>query len=135
MGRWAEVRRRVMTGSIYQVKAEFFRTLGHPARIRVLELLRDGERSVSELIPDVGLEPSHLSQQLGVLRRANLISGRKEGSLVFYSVTDRRIFDLLEEAKLILTGSLTETQGLLAELRSLDFAGQSSSRRRRSAAK
>jgi hypothetical protein len=64
-----------MTASIYEVKAEFFKTLAHPARIRVLELLRDGERSVSELIPDVGLKPSHLSQQLGVLRRANVITG------------------------------------------------------------
>ncbi len=113
-----------MTGSIYEVKAEFFKTLAHPARIRVLELLRDGERSVSELIPDVGLEASHLSQQLGVLRRANLVNGRKEGSAVFYSVTDRRIFDLLEVAKQILTGSLTETQGLLAELDRLDFGDQ-----------
>jgi ArsR family transcriptional regulator len=62
---------RSETRPIDQVKAEFFNTLAHPARIRVLELLRDGERSVSELIPDVGLEPSHLSQQLVVLRRAN----------------------------------------------------------------
>lgn len=123
----------MVTGSIYEVKAEFFKTLAHPARIRVLELLRDGERSVSELIPDVGLEPSHLSQQLGVLRRANVITGRKDGSSVYYSVSDRRIFDLLESAKLILTGSLTETQGLLAELHRLDFAEQKAPRRARSA--
>jgi ArsR family transcriptional regulator len=114
-----------MPGSIYEVKAEFFKTLAHPARIRVIELLRDGERSVGELVPDVGLEPSHLSQQLAVLRRGNVVTARKEGSSVFYSVTDRRIFALLEEAKLILTGSLTETRDLLAELGALDFADQS----------
>ena len=62
-----------MTTPIYQVKAEFFKTLGHPARIRILEVLRDGERPVSELIPEVGIEASHLSQQLGLMRRANLI--------------------------------------------------------------
>ena len=122
-----------MPGSIYQVKAEFFKTLAHPARIRVLELLRDGERSVGELIPDVGLEASHLSQQLAVLRRANVITARKQGSTVFYSVSNRRIFALLEEAKSILTGSLSDTQDLLAELGALDFAEQSPGRKRRTA--
>lgn len=124
-----------MTGTIYEVKADFFKTLAHPGRIRVLELLRGGERSVSELIPDVGLESSHLSQQLGVLRRANIISGRKDGSSVYYSVVDRRIFDLLETAKLILTGSLTERQGLLAELDRLDFVEESKPRRAKSSTK
>ncbi len=124
-----------MTGTIYEVKAEFFKTLAHPARIRVLELLHGGERSVGELIPDVGLESSHLSQQLGILRRANIISGRKDGSSVYYSVVDRRIFDLLETAKLILTGSLTETQGLLAELGRLDFVEETTPRRAKSSTK
>jgi ArsR family transcriptional regulator len=110
-----------VTRPIYQVKAEFFKTLGHPARIRVLELLRDGDRTVAELIPEVGIEPSHLSQQLGVLRRARIVQSRKVGSAVVYSVTDTRIFDLLEVAKSILTTSLGETQQLLVELASLKF--------------
>jgi ArsR family transcriptional regulator len=107
---------------IYQVKAEFFKTLGHPARIRVLEVLRDGERPVNELIPEVGIEASHLSQQLAVLRRANLVQSRKVGSSVIYSVTDPRIFQLLEVAKAILTSSLSEARELLEELEGLDFA-------------
>ncbi len=106
------------TTPIHRVKAELFKTLGHPARIRVLELLRDGERSVGELIPAVGIEASHLSQQLGVMRRAGLIQARKEGSSVFYSVGDPMLFELLEVAKTILTSSLTETQRLLSELAS-----------------
>ena len=110
-----------MTRPIYQVKADFFKTLAHPARIRVLELLRDGERSVGELIPEVGLEASHLSQQLGILRRANILKARKDGSTVLYSVTDNRIFELLEVAKAILTGSLAESGQLLAELETLEF--------------
>lgn len=119
----------VVSRPIYQVKAEFFKTLGHPARIRVLELLRDGERSVGELIPEVGLEPSHLSQQLGVLRRAGVLQTRKEGSSVLYSVADPRLFELLEVAKQILTSTLTETRELLVELEALDF-GKRSSRKR-----
>src|ERR1019366_1249870 len=102
---------------IYTVKAEFFKTLGHPSRIRVLELLRDGERSVSELVPEVGIESSHLSQQLAVLRRANLVQTRKEGTSVLYSVGNPAIFELLDVARRILTSSLVDTQALLAELR------------------
>jgi DNA-binding transcriptional ArsR family regulator len=104
-----------MATPIYQVKAEFFKTLGHPARIRILEVLRDGERAVSELIPEVGIEASHLSQQLGVLRRANLIQARKAGSNVYYSVGDPVLFELLEVAKRIITTSLAETQELLEQ--------------------
>ncbi len=103
---------------IYQVKAEFFKTLAHPARIRVLELLRDGDRSVGELIPEVGIEASHLSQQLGIMRRANLVQSRKDGATVVYSVSNPMIFELLDVAKKILTSSLAETRDLLAELES-----------------
>lgn len=122
-----------MTRPVHQLKAEFFKTLGHPARIRVLEVLRDGERPVSELIAAVGIEPSHLSQQLGVLRRANLVEARKEGSSVIYSVTDPRIFELLEVARTILTSSLAETRELLQELEGLDYGVPKPARRRRSA--
>ena len=120
-----------MITPIYQVKAEFFKTLAHPARIRVLELLREGERSVSDLIPDVGLEASHLSQQLGVLRRARVVDTRKVGSSVLYAVADPRIFELLELAKAILTTSLSETGELLAELASLDFSDPAPRRRQK----
>jgi ArsR family transcriptional regulator len=106
------------TAPIYQVKAEFFKALGHPARIRVLEVLREGERPVSELIPEVGIESSHLSQQLGIMRRANLVQARKDGSIVVYSVANPMLFELLDVAKAILTSSLADTRDLLAELES-----------------
>jgi len=105
---------------IYQVKADFFKVLAHPARIRVLEILRDGERAVSELVPAVGIEASHLSQQLGIMRRANLVQARKEGLSVHYSVGNPMLFELLDVAKQILTTSLAETRDLLAELESDD---------------
>ena len=65
---------------LYKLKAEFFKTLGHPARIRVLELLAVRDRSVAELLPEVGLESSNLSQQLGVLRRAGVWSPARTGT-------------------------------------------------------
>jgi ArsR family transcriptional regulator len=115
-----------VTAPIYQVKADFFKALGHPARIRVLEVLRDGERPVSELIPAVGIESSHLSQQLGIMRRANLVQARKDGASVVYSVNNPMLFELLDVARQILTSSLVETRELLAELESVDMHRQPS---------
>ena len=102
---------------ISEIKAELFKALAHPARIRILEVLSDGERSVGDLQPLVGIEASHLSQQLAVLRRARLVSTRKEGSSVIYAVRDRLVVELLQVAKRLLINSLAETTDLLADLR------------------
>ncbi len=111
--------RNIRAGApINQVKAELFKTLGHPARIKILEVLSEGERAVSELIPEVGIESSHLSQQLGILRRANLVQVHKQGSSVVYSVGNPMIFELLSVARRYLTSSLSETMALLDELES-----------------
>jgi len=106
-----------MSRPICEIKADLFRSLAHPARIRVLELLADGERSVGDIAEQVELEVSHLSQQLGVLRRAGLVTTRKEGSSVFYNVRDPALFEMLAAAKRVLINSLTESQGLLADLK------------------
>ncbi|MFP5450513.1 MAG: ArsR/SmtB family transcription factor [Thermoleophilia bacterium] len=102
---------------IYELKAELFRALAHPARIRALEVLVGGERSVGELQPEVGIESSHLSQQLGVLRRAGLVTTRKEGASVIYAIRDPQLADLLAVAKDMLITSLSRTQDLLEGLR------------------
>ena len=119
-----------MARPIYEVTAEFFKTLAHPARIRVLEVLSDGERPVNELLPLVGIEPSHLSQQLAVLRRAGVVRSRREGSSVFYEVVDKRVFALLDEAKSILTTSLSESRDLLRDLEQIDFEPKKARRKR-----
>ena len=110
-----------MTRPIYEVKAEFFKTLSHAARIRVLELLRSGPMSVSELQPHVGIEASHLSQQLAVLRRAGVVSSQREGNSMIYSVVDPQIFELLQTAKEIITKSLAGAGELLVDLESVEF--------------
>jgi DNA-binding transcriptional ArsR family regulator len=102
---------------LYLLKAEFFKTLGHPVRIRVLELLSDREHAVAELLPEVGIEPSNLSQQLAVLRRAGLVTTRKEGSTVYYSLTSPHVAELLAVARKILTGVLSGQVELLEDLR------------------
>jgi ArsR family transcriptional regulator len=112
-----DVNRARVSRPLYQAKAEFFRTLGHPARIRVLELLSERERAVSELLPEVGVEATSLSQQLAVLRRAGLVAARKDGSSVYYSLTTPRVADLLTVARAILTEVLSGQVELLADLR------------------
>lgn len=102
---------------VSEVKAELFKALGHPARIRVLEVLSEGEHSVGEIQPLVGIESSHLSQQLGVLRRAGLVTTRKDGASVIYSLADPLLADLLAVAKQLLISSLDHNAGLLADLR------------------
>ena len=106
-----------MSAPLYQLKAEFFKTLGHPARIRILELLSQRDHAVAEMLPQVGIEPAHLSQQLTVLRRANLVTSRKEGSTVYYSLTSPQVAELLAVARQILTGVLSGQAEMLQDLR------------------
>jgi DNA-binding transcriptional ArsR family regulator len=98
------------------VKAELFKALANPARVRALELLAEGERSVGEMQPLVGVELSHLSQQLAVLRKAGLVTTRREGTTVFYSIKDDLVVELLAVAKQILLLRLNESRELLAGL-------------------
>ncbi|MGW1053610.1 ArsR/SmtB family transcription factor [Streptomyces sp. NPDC001118] len=113
-----------MSAPLYQLKAEFFKTLGHPARIRVLELLSEREHAVAEMLPEVGIEPAHLSQQLAVLRRANLVRTRKEGSNVYYSLASPEVAELLRVARSILSGVLAGQAELLADLRAAQSEGK-----------
>src|SRR5215207_9806633 len=106
-----------LSAPVSEVKAELFKALGHPARIRALEVLSEGERSVSEMQPLVGIESSHLSQQLGILRRAGLVTTRKDGASVIYSLADPLLAELLAVAKRLLISSLAQAEGLLADLR------------------
>lgn len=94
---------------LYQAKAEFFRTLGHPARIRILELLAERDHAVHELLEQIAIEPSNLSQQLAVLRRTSMVVSRREGGQVVYSVSVPEVRDLLLAARRILVG-LAEAQ-------------------------
>ena len=112
MGRSAK-----LSTPLYTLKAEFFKTLGHPARIQILELLVQGERSVGELQAEVGLEGSHISQQLAVLRRAGVVEFRKQGNSVIYSVASPDMAELMAVARKVLTSVLNDQVGLLKDLK------------------
>ena len=95
------------------ITSEFFKSLAHPMRIRILEALRGGEVGVNDLSARLGVEQSTLSQQLSVLRKSNIVNGRKDGLNVYYSVSDPAIFRLLEEARQIFKGHFAD---LLSQL-------------------
>jgi ArsR family transcriptional regulator len=105
-----------MTTPLYRLKAEFFRTLGHPARIRILELLAQRDHAVGELQAEVGLEASHISQQLAVLRRAGVVAARKQGNSVIYSLASPDMAELLAVARKVLTGLLNDQVRMLKDL-------------------
>ena len=98
-------------------KAEFFKALAHPIRIRILEILRADERSVQELQIRLDVDQSTVSQQLAVLRTKNIVAARKEGTTVRYEVRDPLVGDLLDVARRIFNNQLAGTQTMLRELR------------------
>ncbi len=104
------------TRPVHEMKANLFRVLGHPARVRILELLRDGERSVGALQAELELDSGGTSQHLAALRRIGLVESRREGTSVFYRVADDGAFDLLEAGRRIISRRLAEQQSVLQDL-------------------
>ncbi len=101
---------------IQTFKADFFKALAHPMRIRILEVLCDGDRNVNELQTILGSEGSAVSQQLAVLRNKNVVYGIKDGTNVIYSLRDPLIKDLLGVAKQIFNNHLVDAISMLEDM-------------------
>lgn len=115
---------------LYQAKAEFFRMLGHPVRIRVLELLQEGPVPVRDLLAAIDVEASNLSQQLAVLRRSGIVISIRDGATVSYALAGGDVADLLRAARRILTELLAGQSELLAELRQVEPGAAAATGRR-----
>jgi DNA-binding transcriptional ArsR family regulator len=102
--------------AVQTFKADFFRALAHPIRIRILETLGQGDRSVQELQAALDLEQPVVSQQLAVLRAKNIVSARKVGTTVRYALSDPLITKLLSVAREIFNNHLVDSQSMLKEL-------------------
>ncbi|MCN9242577.1 metalloregulator ArsR/SmtB family transcription factor [Streptomyces sp. RY43-2] len=109
---------------LYQAKADFFRMLGHPVRIRVLELLQDGPKAVRDLLAALEIEPAALSQQLAVLRRSGIVTSAREGSTVIYQLAGGDVAELMRAARRILTEMLAGQSELLDELREAEVTNR-----------
>ncbi|MEW6066419.1 ArsR family transcriptional regulator [Desulforamulus profundi] len=102
-----------MSLELQQFKADFFKALSHPLRIRILELLSEGDKNVNELQTLIGSEGSAVSQQLAVLRSKNIVDGKKDGTKVMYSLRDPAIIELLDVARRIFNNHLINTITML----------------------
>jgi DNA-binding transcriptional ArsR family regulator len=109
----AHNQRRDDPEGLRQFKADFFKALAHPMRIRILELLRSGPLSVGQLQETIGAPASSISQQLAVLRGRNIVATERRGTTVIYTVRDIDLFDLLDVARRIFNGHLSDTIDLL----------------------
>ncbi|CAI9006966.1 Uncharacterized HTH-type transcriptional regulator MT0088 [Brevibacillus sp. IT-7CA2] len=102
-----------MNLELQQFKANFFKALGHHLRIRILELLAEGDKNVNELQTLIGSEGSAVSQQLAILRNNNIVYGTKDGNKVTYSLRDPMIIELLSVARQIFNNHLIDTISML----------------------
>ena len=97
-------------------KADLFKVLSNPVRIQILDTLRTQERSVNDIADWLEIEPSSISQQLAVLRSRNLVTSRKQGNFVFYSIRDRAIFKILDAALEVFNNHLVDVRDALEQL-------------------
>jgi len=105
-----------MQESLRRFKADIFQALAHPTRIAILELLSGGELSAGILIDKLGMEQSNVSQHLAILRTKQLVTNRKAGNQVFYSVRDPIILDVLTLMRTYFHAHLKESRGMLDEM-------------------
>ena len=105
-----------MRQQLSNFKAEFFKALAHPLRISILDALREGELTVNGISQRFEIEPANASQQLAVLRNRNIVITRKDGANVYYSVSDKSIFKLLDAAKEIFSHHLVGVRSMLEEI-------------------
>jgi len=116
-----------MRRSLIDQQAALLRALGHPARLRIIQFLAQGEgcagkgcvgeRCVCEIIPALGMEQSSVSKHLAILREQGVVEARREGTRIFYSLVDKRVLDILRLAEEVTLGHLARAQRLLAEAR------------------
>jgi DNA-binding transcriptional ArsR family regulator len=97
-------------------KADLFKVLSNPVRIQILDTLRTGEKSVNYIAEWLELEASSVSEQLAVLRSRNLVTSRKQGNYVFYSIRDPAIFKILDAALEVFNNHLVEVRDTLEQM-------------------
>lgn len=101
---------------VFKIKADFLKSLAHPARLAIIEYLKRGEATVGQMVKDLGMEQSGLSKHLANLRQAGILASRQEKVNVYYSVKDKDIFLVLRPIAEILRKRLQESERLLGSL-------------------
>ena len=112
-----------MPDALRQFKASIFQALGHPTRIAMIEVLRDGELPAGVIIERLGIEQANASQHLSILRSKHIVTSRKEGSQVFYSVRDPLLIEVLDVMRRYFQAHVEEAMSLLQQIDLLDKDG------------
>ena len=109
---------------IFHLEAEFLKALAHPTRVRILELLRDGEKCVCEFTEDLDLEQANISQHLAVLKKQDIVTSRKEGLRMMYQVNYPDVYAILDVVRRILVSQADATVALLKVVKREEKGGK-----------
>jgi DNA-binding transcriptional ArsR family regulator len=106
-----------MEERILELKAEILKALAQPTRLKILELLRNGERCICEIVPAINGEQSNISRHISLMQKSNLVTTRKDGVKVMVKVSDPRVFEILDSIALLLKKQIIEAGKLVQQLR------------------
>jgi DNA-binding transcriptional ArsR family regulator len=106
----------VMEEQVAALKADILKAMAQPTRLKILELLRDGERCICEIVPAINGEQSNVSRHISVMQKSNLVTTRKDGVRVMVKVRDQKIFDVLDRISQILKEQIKEQERLFLKL-------------------
>jgi ArsR family transcriptional regulator len=102
-----------MEERILELKAEVLKVLAQPTRLKILELLRNGERCICEIVPAINGEQSNISRHISLMQKSHLVTTRKDGVKVMVKVRDPKIFEILDIVSLLLKKQIQETGKLI----------------------
>ena len=102
-----------MQERVLELKAEVLKALAQPTRLKILELLRNGEKCICEIIPAINGEQSNISRHISLMQKSHLVTTRKDGVKVMVKVSDPKIFDILDSVSLLLKKQIQETGKLI----------------------
>ena len=105
-----------MEERVLELKAEILKALAQPTRLKILELLRNGERCTCEIVPAINGEQSNISRHISLMQKSHLVTTRKDGVRVMVKVRDPRIFEILDRISTILKNRMSEQSRLIKSL-------------------
>ena len=105
-----------MDERVLELKAEILKALAQPTRLKILELIRNGEKCICEIIPAINGEQSNISRHISLMQKSNLVTTRKDGVKVMVRVKDPRVFEILDSISIILRNQMSERSKLIRAL-------------------
>ena len=102
-----------MEERVLELKAEILKALAQPTRLKILELLRNGERCICEIVPAINGEQSNISRHISLMQKSHLVTTRKDGVKVMVKVSDPKVFEILDGISLLLKKQIVETGKLI----------------------